>query len=222
MALHLSLVTVGTLGFGDITPAYPALRLLIPLQVLIGFILFTAAISWVLQIYPAPSRRRATARRLTLMATTGIEQILGAGETSVAVQWLDSVTDALIAIELDLVQYGETYFFRDADADLSLAAALSYLPRLLAAGTESGAIEVRPGRGDARRTDAPPHRAVGRRLPAHRRNRRADLRTLRRRSPSPAAACLVAGRAATDRKTNRSSVLILGHGGYARRYRILR
>ena len=47
-ALYLSLVTVATLGYGDITPAYPALRLLIPVQALIGFVMFTAAISWIL------------------------------------------------------------------------------------------------------------------------------------------------------------------------------
>ncbi|MDM7490985.1 potassium channel family protein [Rhodococcus indonesiensis] len=143
MALYLSLVTVGTLGFGDITPAYPALRLLIPLQALMGFVLFTAAISWVLQIYPALSRRRATARRLVLLAATGTEQILPAAEASIAVQWLDSVTEALTTSELDLMQYGETYFFRESDADLSLAAALSYAPRLAAAGAGSSAIEVR-------------------------------------------------------------------------------
>lgn len=57
--LDLSLATVGTLGFGDILPADPVLRVLAPVQALLGFVLLTAAISWVLQVYPALGRPRA-------------------------------------------------------------------------------------------------------------------------------------------------------------------
>lgn len=44
-ALYLSVVTLAILGFGDITPAAPALRLITPVEALIGFVLLTAAIS---------------------------------------------------------------------------------------------------------------------------------------------------------------------------------
>ncbi|QHE72717.1 potassium channel family protein [Rhodococcus sp. WAY2] len=142
-ALYLSLVTVATLGYGDITPAYPALRMLIPVQALIGFVLFTAAISWVLQIYPALSRRRAAAQRITMMADTGVVAVLPRVEPGTAIQLLGSVTEALTTIELDVMQYQETYFFRDAEPALSLAAALSFVPELAAAGSSSAWREVR-------------------------------------------------------------------------------
>ena len=66
-ALYLSLVTVGTLGFGDIVPTSPVLRLLVPLEALFGFMLLTAAVSWVLQIYPALHRRRVLALQLSTL-----------------------------------------------------------------------------------------------------------------------------------------------------------
>lgn len=109
-ALYLSLVTVATLGYGDITPAYPALQLVIPPQALIGFVLFTAAISWILQIYPALIRRRAAALTVSLAATDATT-VAREGETSIACALLEGLTDSLIAVELDLRQYGETYYF---------------------------------------------------------------------------------------------------------------
>lgn len=142
-ALYLSLVTVTTLGFGDITPTLPALRLLVPLQALVGFWLFTAAVTWVLQVYPALGRRRAVARQLALMATTGAEDVVATGRSSIAAQWLVSVTEALASVEMDLGQYGEIYFFREEEPDESLAATLSFVPRLVDAGQSSAAPEVR-------------------------------------------------------------------------------
>ncbi|MFI8567596.1 potassium channel family protein [Rhodococcus sp. NPDC078407] len=142
-ALYLSLVTVATLGYGDITPAYPALRLLIPLQALIGFVLFTAAISWILQIYPALIRRRAAARSVYLLATTDSAEVARHGEASIACALLDGVTDTLITAEFDVRQYGETYFFRESDPDRSLAAMLANVPSLVLAGEASAAMEVR-------------------------------------------------------------------------------
>jgi len=59
-ALNVSLVTLTTLGFGDITPTSDALRLILPLEALLGFGLLSASISWLVSIYPAgptdPSR----------------------------------------------------------------------------------------------------------------------------------------------------------------------
>lgn len=109
-SLYLSLVTVATLGYGDITPVYPVLRLLLPVQALIGFVLFTAAISWILQIYPALIRRRAAARTVHLLISTGSTEVARRGEASIACALLDELTEVLTTVEFDLRQYGETYF----------------------------------------------------------------------------------------------------------------
>ncbi|MGQ5635808.1 MULTISPECIES: potassium channel family protein [unclassified Streptomyces] len=66
-SVYLSLVTVATLGLGDITPAAGWLRLVSPLEALVGFALLTATVSWVLEVYPALTRRRVLAIRLALL-----------------------------------------------------------------------------------------------------------------------------------------------------------
>lgn len=66
-ALYVSLVTLGTLGYGDIAPRAEWLRLAAPLQAFIGFAFLTAAISWVLSVYPVLTRRRSLAHDVALV-----------------------------------------------------------------------------------------------------------------------------------------------------------
>ena len=66
-ALYFSLVTMVTLGYGDIVPHTAWLRLLVPLEALIGFVLMTASISWILSLYPVLARRRHLAREVFLI-----------------------------------------------------------------------------------------------------------------------------------------------------------
>lgn len=140
---YLSLVAVATLGFGDIVPAEPLLRMLVPVQALIGFVLFTAVISWVLQVYPALIQRRALARRLSLLrAHHAHETVARAQDPSVPTQLLLGLSEEITVVEMDLLQYGETYYFRESESDLSMAAALPYARRLAAAGHESRSHEV--------------------------------------------------------------------------------
>ncbi|MSY86162.1 MAG: hypothetical protein F2693_15795 [Actinobacteria bacterium] len=107
-ALYLSLVTVATLGFGDVTPADPVLRLLAPFEALLGFVLLTAAISWILQVYPALGRRRSVAKRLSLLQSSHATTVVAGGEPCVASRLLDAVTDGTIQAETDLMQYAES------------------------------------------------------------------------------------------------------------------
>lgn len=83
-AVYVSTVVVATLGLGDITPAAWGLRLLVPTQALVGFVLLTAAISWVLQLYPALGRRRAFAGRLSALTHADTAAVIREGEPSVA------------------------------------------------------------------------------------------------------------------------------------------
>lgn len=142
-SVYLSAVALTTLGLGDVVPADPWLRLVVPLQAVIGFVLLTAGISWVLQLYPALTRRRSLARRLSGMARQDAAQVVATGETSVAVQLLEGVREALAGVEMDLRQYGEAYYFRDQPDSCALAATLPYVDRLVAAGRTAAASEVR-------------------------------------------------------------------------------
>ena len=116
-ALYLSLVVGATLGFGDLVPVPGWLRLVTPLQALMGFALFTASVTWVLQIYPALGRRRALAVRLRLL----VEQQAQAADLPAST--MHSLAADLVAVCVDLQQYAETYYFHDGRAT-SLAAVL--------------------------------------------------------------------------------------------------
>ncbi|WP_245233825.1 potassium channel family protein [Mycobacterium sp. PS03-16] len=123
-SLYLSLVTLATLGFGDIMPESPWLRVLVPLEGLFGFVLFTAAVSWVLQIYPALHRRRVLALQLSTLRAA--RRAAGGTIDDVPVDVLTMLGSSLIEARNDFTQYGATYYFRDVEADSSLAASLDY------------------------------------------------------------------------------------------------
>lgn len=116
-ALYVSLVTLTTLGYGDITPETDWLRLIVPVEALVGFALVTAAISWILSIYPVLSRRRSVARSVTLMreaeGKTG-QPVLSldpqTGETL-----LSTFTSSVITVRDDLNQHPITYYFQAMD-----------------------------------------------------------------------------------------------------------
>ncbi len=123
-AVYLSTVTLATLGFGDIVPAADWLRLAVPIQALIGFALITAAVSWVLQVYPALTRRRALAVRVSLLRRVDTPALVADPQSGLAAPLLQDLAIGLAQLRVDLTQYAETYYFRDGDADASLPAML--------------------------------------------------------------------------------------------------
>jgi hypothetical protein len=142
-ATYLSVVTLATLGFGDIVPAAGWLRIAVPIQALVGFALITAAVSWVLQVYPALTRRRTLAGRLSLLHRVPPEPLLSGGEFRLAAAVLESLAMDLVQARVDLTQYAETYFFRDDDADASLPAMFGIALELEEMARRSSDAEVR-------------------------------------------------------------------------------
>lgn len=140
-SLYLSVVTLATLGFGDITPLAPALRLFTPVEALIGFVLLTSAISWVLQVYPALGRRRAFASELSIMAATNARGVVENGEAVAATSLLHSLTRSLIGVTVDFTQYAESYYFWDKSR-MSLPANLPVVVDLILASRRSPHPEV--------------------------------------------------------------------------------
>lgn len=137
-ALYLSLVTLATLGYGDIVPTSGWLRVLAPLEALIGFGLFTAAISWLLSIYPALSRRQVFAHEVTLIRESERETGSAVREVSADAtdRMLISLTTQLVTIQGDLVQFPITYYFHNGDERYALPVVMTYLVRLAESGGE--------------------------------------------------------------------------------------
>lgn len=141
-SVYLSLVTLATLGFGDILPTSPWLRILVPLQALFGFMLITAAVSWVLQIYPALHRRRVLALQLSSLRQARRRQ--GTSDIDdVPTEVLNGIAEGLAGARNDLTQYGATYFFRDRDTDAALAAWIHYARTLGAEASASARARTR-------------------------------------------------------------------------------
>jgi voltage-gated potassium channel Kch len=141
-ALYLSLVTLTTLGYGDITPTGPIFRFLAPLEALIGFGLLTAAISWVLSVYPVLSRRRSLAQEVSLLRRAESEIRIPAVtvDAETLERTLDALATRLISVSGDLLRFPVTYYFYDDQQWSSLPAQMHSLARM----AEEGRAPDRP------------------------------------------------------------------------------
>ena len=138
-ALYLSLVSSATLGLGDVVPTAAGLRLLVPLQALVGFLILTAVVTWSLQIHPVLGRRRALAARLAALAPDDVVLDPDDATSGLLVQ---DLAQQVAEVRADLAQYSETYVFRDGDASMSLPAQISVAQRIAtqAAGSRTEAV----------------------------------------------------------------------------------
>lgn len=131
-ALNISLVTLTTLGFGDVTPDAAWLRVVVPIEALLGFGLLSASISWLLLIHPALARRRSLAYEIALLRKA--EDETGTPLSRLDAEPLEQIyaelSSRLVAVERDLVSFPVTYYFAEDDERFSLATAIPYLVQL--------------------------------------------------------------------------------------------
>jgi hypothetical protein len=141
-AVHLSLVTLTTLGSADATPTAEWLRVVSPLEALLGFGLLSASISWLLLIYPVLARRRSLAYEVWLLLQSGRRRDAAVDrlEPQAAQQLYAELTSRLIAVERDFVNFPISYYFAEADDRFALAAVA---PALLEFA-ERGMLESNP------------------------------------------------------------------------------
>ncbi|MBQ1089257.1 two pore domain potassium channel family protein [Streptomyces sp. B93] len=140
-SLYLSLVTVATLGLGDIAPGDGWLRVVSPLEALVGFVLLTATVSWVLEVYPALTRRRVLAIRLALLRDSdpAPEQI----DCTAGALLLDGLATEVVRVRIDYTQYAEAYYFHDGEDRSSLASTVGFAVTLARRGQASQRPDVR-------------------------------------------------------------------------------
>ena len=142
-AVYVSLVTTATLGLGDYVPTAGWLRVVVPVQALIGFALLTAAVTWVLQLYPALVRRRTLAVRIGSLREIDTAAMLASPDGTLAVQVLDGLASSFAQARVDVTQYAETYYFRDQSADAALPAMVAVAADLAEAAGRAPAVDVR-------------------------------------------------------------------------------
>lgn len=126
-ATYASFVNLTSLGFGDIVARTDALRLLGPVQAIIGLAILTASISWILSIYRVLGEYRALAREIGLLCdaleTTGRSLPSLGVESAAAI--LADLTSRVIAVRGDYLDFPISYYFHGHDSRHDLAGALT-------------------------------------------------------------------------------------------------
>lgn len=142
-ALYVSLVTLATLGFGDVVATDPWIRMATPLEALLGFALLTTALTWFTQAYPPLSRRRALALELKSLADVDYAERIGNEDPTTAARVLDGLTSDVMKTRIDFTQHTETYYFQEEDPQLSLARQLSYAVELRDRAVQANTAQLR-------------------------------------------------------------------------------
>jgi len=145
-ALYISLVNLTSLGYGDIAPASPGMRLLGPVETMFGLGLLTASISWLISIYGAISRRDSLAHEVHLAkeAEERLGEKLADADPALLESLLASFAEQLIRVRRDVIHFPITHYFRTEDEERALAGLLPFLDSLAEeAGEESRPVALR-------------------------------------------------------------------------------
>jgi hypothetical protein len=137
-ALYVSLVNLTSLGYGDISPQSPLLRILGPVETIFGLGLLTASISWLISIYNAISRRDSLAHEVALAkaAEERLGEKLADGDPALLEQLLASFAEQLIRTRRDLIHFPITHHFRTEDEERALAGLFPFLGDLVDEASE--------------------------------------------------------------------------------------
>ena len=141
-AVYISMVTLSTVGFGEVVAGHPVIRLVSASQAVTGFGLLTATVSWILQMYPALNRRRALAHQLNLFREAAGPGGASAMEPRQAAGLLESLASSVAAVSIDLVAFHETYYFAEVERRGSLPATVAYAQELAAEAQASRSREL--------------------------------------------------------------------------------
>lgn len=128
-ALYISMVNLTSLGYGDIVPTAEPLRVLGPLETVIGLGLLTASISWILLLNRVLSDFRSLSHEIWLLSEA--EAATGLGITRIepeaASRILADLTSKLVAARDDLVHSPIAYYFHARDPRHALPVLLPHL-----------------------------------------------------------------------------------------------
>jgi hypothetical protein len=136
-ALYFSMVSLSTLGFGEVVATDPVVRMASPLQAITGFALLTGGATWLLQLFPTLARRRSTALYLTLLGRSRYAERLTGLDPVAAVPVLHAIAQQLAVVRVDLSQSPESYYFREGEAPTSLGHALPVAQALADAAVQA-------------------------------------------------------------------------------------
>ncbi|WP_396642939.1 potassium channel family protein [Microbacterium sp.] len=141
-AVYISLVALSTVGFGEVIPTEPIIRILTPVQAVMGFALLTASATWLLQLFPTLGRRRSIALSLTILGRAGYPERLREMDPASAATVVLGVAQQIAEVRVDLSQSPESYYFREGEAPTSLGRALPVAVTLAREARASSSIDL--------------------------------------------------------------------------------
>jgi voltage-gated potassium channel Kch len=127
-ATYFSFETLVTLGYGDLMPRVPGLRLVATVEALLGFALLTASVSSIVLIYPALTRTRTLALGVAHLAAAEANVALSPARVGSDV-FLAGLARDVTQMRIDLIHFPMTYFFAPDNADASVASWTGVLAR---------------------------------------------------------------------------------------------
>ncbi|MDF9749462.1 potassium channel family protein [Arthrobacter sp. ES3-54] len=142
-AVYISMGSLSTVGYGEIVAGPPLLRLLAGLQSITGFALLTATVSWLLQLFPALTRRRTLAHQLNLMREAGGQEGIAGLDPTHSAALIESLARSVATVSVDLSSLRESYYFREVEQRSSLAATVAYAQDLSSEAKLSDNTELR-------------------------------------------------------------------------------
>ncbi|HAQ60086.1 MAG TPA: transporter [Microbacterium sp.] len=146
-ALYMSLVSLSTVGFGEVVAIEPTIRLLAAVEAVTGFALLTASATWLLQLFPTLARRRTAALSLSLLGQAGYAEQLEGMDAASASAVLHEAARQIASVRVDLGQSPESYYFREGEKPTSLGHALPIAVALAERAQSSTMAAVRGAGG---------------------------------------------------------------------------
>jgi hypothetical protein len=139
-ALYVSMATLTTLGSSDLTAVTPFMRAAVTLESLLGLIMITAWITWVLSTYPVIADRRSFAREVLLLCKVNAspDATLREQPPDSTAELLRTLSERVVALDTQLLQSPVTYYFQNKDPSVGLATQLPWVLRLAILGEREG------------------------------------------------------------------------------------
>jgi hypothetical protein len=128
-AIYVSLASVTTLAASDVTPKTMALRMAITVESLMGLVIITAWITWVLSIYPVLAERRAFVREIALLRKMHPDpaDLLREVPADAVAGVMRSLAEQLLSVGTRLCQTRVTYYFQNEEREILLVAQLPWV-----------------------------------------------------------------------------------------------
>jgi hypothetical protein len=132
-ALDVSLASLISLSIGTYSKNL-LIQFLMGIECTIGFGLLTAAVSWLLSIYPVFEHRKSLAHEVSLLhfaEAAGVRRLDDISDSDLH-QLLEAFAAQLITCRNELSQFPITYYFHENETETALAGVLPYLADIAA------------------------------------------------------------------------------------------